>query len=244
MMNTINTTQLFSESTVHNKSSHCVSSHLENLTPKDSFSGKGLFITFEGIEGSGKTTQIIMLVEVLKAKGIPYVTTREPGGTKISEAIRDLLLNPKFMEMKPETELLLYCASRAQHTAELILPALEEGKIVISDRYFDSTYAYQGAARELDEEVINVLTRFSTYGRNPDLTFLLDLPVEVGLARIKNRNLDRLEQETLSFHEKVRRQFLSIANKYPSRYIVLDGESQPEIIHRQILSTLQPFIGE
>ncbi|OQC69770.1 MAG: Thymidylate kinase [Candidatus Cloacimonetes bacterium ADurb.Bin003] len=185
-----------------------------------------------------------MLVEVLKAKGIPYVTTREPGGTKISEAIRDLLLNPEFMEMKPETELLLYCASRAQHTAELILPALEEGKIVISDRYFDSTYAYQGAARELDEEVINVLTRFSTYGRNPDLTFLLDLPVEVGLARIKNRNLDRLEQETLSFHEKVRRQFLSIANKYPSRYIVLNGESQPEIIHRQILSTLQPFIGE
>ena len=244
MMNTINTTQLFSESTVHNKSSHCVSSHLENLTPKDSFSGKGLFITFEGIEGSGKTTQIIMLVEVLKAKGIPYVTTREPGGTKISEAIRDLLLNPEFMEMKPETELQLYCASRAQHTAELILPALEEGKIVISDRYFDSTYAYQGAARELDEEVINVLTRFSTYGRNPDLTFLLDLPVEVGLARIKNRNLDRLEQETLSFHEKVRRQFLSIANKYPSRYIVLNGESQPEIIHRQIISTLQPFIGE
>ncbi len=239
MMNTINTTQLFSENTVHSESSH-----LENLTPKDSLSSKGLFITFEGIEGSGKTTQIIMLVEVLKAKGIPYVTTREPGGTKISEAIRDLLLNPEFMEMKPETELLLYCASRAQHTAELILPALEEGKIVISDRYFDSTYAYQGAARELDEEVINVLTRFSTYGRNPDLTFLLDLPVEVGLARIKNRNLDRLEQETLSFHEKVRRQFLSIANKYPSRYIVLDGESQPEIIHRQIISTLQPFIGE
>ncbi len=239
MMNTINTTQLFSENTVHSESSH-----LENLTPQDSLSSKGLFITFEGIEGSGKTTQIIMLVEVLKAKGIPYVTTREPGGTKISEAIRDLLLNPEFMEMKPETELLLYCASRAQHTAELILPALEEGKIVISDRYFDSTYAYQGAARELDEEVINVLTRFSTYGRNPDLTFLLDLPVEVGLARIKNRNLDRLEQETLSFHEKVRRQFLSIANKYPSRYIVLNGESQPEIIHRQILSTLQPFIGE
>ena len=161
MMNTINTTQLFSESTVHTKSSHCVSSHLENLTPNDSLSSKGLFITFEGIEGSGKTTQIIMLVEVLKAKGIPYVTTREPGGTKISEAIRDLLLNPEFMEMKPETELLLYCASRAQHTAELILPALEEGKIVISDRYFDSTYAYQGAARELDEEVINVLTRLS-----------------------------------------------------------------------------------
>ena len=226
-------TQSFSENASPRENCHNVSSHLP-----------GLFITFEGIEGSGKTTQIQMLEVVLKERGIAYITTREPGGTKIAEAIRSILLNPAFKEMKPETELLLYCASRAQHTAELILPALAEGKIVLCDRYFDSTYAYQGAARELDEELINVLTKFSTYGRNPDLTFLIDLPVEIGLTRIKNRSLDRLEQETISFHAKVREQYLSIARKYPSRYIVLNGESQPEKIHHQILSALHTYIGE
>ena len=233
MMNTINMTQSFKKGASHGESYH-----------RESSLPHGLFITFEGIEGSGKTTQIQMLEEVLKKKGIPYITTREPGGTKIAEAIRHILLNPDLKEMRPETELLLYCASRAQHTAELILPALAEGKIVLCDRYFDSTYAYQGAARDLDEELINVLTKFSTYGRNPDLTFLLDLPVEIGLARIKNRNLDRLEQETISFHEKVREQYLSIARKYHSRYIVLKGESQPEEIHRQILASLHTYIGE
>lgn len=233
MMSTTNTTPLFNKSAMPRKNSHCVNSRPE-----------GLFITFEGIEGSGKTTQIQLLAKNFELKGIPFITTREPGGTKISEAIRTLLLNPKFSEMQPETELLLYCASRAQHTAELILPSLAEGKIVICDRYFDSTYAYQGAARELNEEVIDILTQFSTYGRNPDLTFLLDLPAEVGLSRINNRNLDRLEQETLSFHQKVRQQYLAIASKYSFRYIVINGEKQAEEIHRQILSTLQTYIGE
>lgn len=203
-----------------------------------------IFITFEGIEGSGKSTQVRMLVAALQKLNLPYLTTREPGGTVISEAIRTILLNPDFTEMKPETELLLYCASRAQHTGELILPALEAGKIVICDRYFDSTYAYQGAARDLDENLIDTLTLFSTYGRIPDITFLIDLPVEVGLARIKERQLDRLEQENTAFHEKVRQQFLSIANKCPLRYFVLNGSDDPELIHQKIVSALQPLIGE
>jgi len=205
---------------------------------------KGLFITFEGIEGSGKSTQVKMLVEALQARAIPYVTTREPGGTAISEAIRSVLLNPDFSMMTPETELLLYCASRAQHTAELILPALNQGKVVICDRYYDSTYAYQGAARELNETLIDYLTQFATYGRIPDLTFLLDVPVQTGLSRIKSRELDRLEKENSAFHQRVREQFLFIANKCRSRYVVLNGEKKPEEIHRQIINALQPFIGE
>ncbi len=207
-------------------------------------SNKGLFITFEGIEGSGKSTQVRLLVDYLQQRGLPYLTTREPGGTKISEAIRTILLNPDFAEMTPETELLLYNASRAQHTAELILPALQKGSIVICDRYYDSTYAYQGAARELDENLIDTLTAFATYGRIPDRTFLIDLPVEIGLSRITNRQLDRLEKENIAFHQRVREQFLFIANKCTSRYMVLDGQNLPEVIHRQIVTALQPFIGE
>ncbi len=207
-------------------------------------SSKGLFITFEGIEGSGKSTQVKLLVKALQKRNLPYLTTREPGGTEIAEAIRSILLNPLYANMTPETELLLYCASRAQHTAELIIPALENGSIVICDRYFDSTYAYQGAARELDENLIDTLTRFATYGRIPDLTFLIDLPVQVGLSRIQSRQLDRLEKEKTAFHERVREQFLFIANKCPSRYVVLNGEQTPEEIHRQLLASLQPFLGE
>lgn len=205
---------------------------------------KGLFITFEGIEGSGKSTQANLLVAYLKSRNLPYILTREPGGTPISEAIRSILLDPHYREMKPETELLLYSASRAQHTGELILPALQAGKIVICDRYYDSTYAYQGAARELDFALIDTITRFATYGRSPDKTFLLDLPVDSGLGRITSRQLDRLELEKAEFHHKVREQFLLIANKYPSRYIVLDALESRETIHQKIVSILLPYIGE
>jgi len=205
---------------------------------------KGIFITFEGIEGSGKSTQVRMLVDAFEKHGIAYLCTREPGGTEISEAIRSILLNPQFESMKPETELLLYCASRAQHTGELILPALADGKVVVCDRYYDSTYAYQGAARELDEELIDTLTKFVTYGRVPDITFLIDLPVEIGLARIQSRNLDRLEKETTEFHQRVRQQFLSIANKCPSRYFVLNGSEDAVSIHQQIFTMVQSLLGE
>ena len=234
---------LYSESTsCCERTASCESaSHCESTSCCEG--GRGLFITFEGIEGSGKSTQVKLLVDYLTKHQLPYLTTREPGGTVISEAIRSILLNPEYAEMKPETELLLYCASRAQHTGELILPALAEGKIVICDRYYDSTYAYQGAARELDEQLIDTLTRFATYGRIPDITFLLDLPVEIGLTRIKQRQLDRLELETADFHRKVRQQFLHIANKCSDRYIVLDALEEPETIHGKIVSLLKPMIG-
>lgn len=196
---------------------------------------KAKFITFEGIEGSGKSTQVELLTQYLDQRSLPYLTTREPGGTPIAEAIRKILLDPACAEMLPETELLLYNASRAQHTGELILPALREGKIVISDRYFDSTYAYQGAARKLDYTVIDHLTAFATFNTTPDLTILLDLPAEAGLSRIGNRALDRLEQENLEFHQKVREQFLFIAKKCASRYLVIDAQKASDEIHQEII---------
>lgn len=199
---------------------------------------RGKFITFEGIEGCGKSTQVRLLTQHLADIGVPYLNTREPGGTPIAEAIRKILLDPACSEMLPETELLLYNASRAQHTGELILPALAAGKMVICDRYYDSTYAYQGAARDLNFGVIDTLTAFATFDTVPDLSILLDLPVEIGLARITSRNLDRLEQEAVSFHEKVREQFLFIAKKHASRYLVLNGSEAPDTIHEKILRAL------
>lgn len=200
---------------------------------------QGKFITFEGIEGCGKSTQVRLLCEYLDRRQIPYLNTREPGGTPIAEAIRRVILDPATPEMLPETELLLYSASRAQHTGELILPALAAGKLVISDRYYDSTYAYQGAARALNTDFIDVLTRFATFGLQPHLTILLDLPAEEGLARIRQRSLDRLEQEALSFHQKVREQFLFIAKKHEYRYLVLNASEPPEELHLAILKALK-----
>lgn len=204
----------------------------------------GKFITLEGIEGSGKSTQIKLLSRYLSERNIAHLCTREPGGTPIAEAIRALLLDIKNQEMLPETELLLYSAARAQHSGELIIPALNEGKIVISDRYYDSTYAYQGAARELDFGVIDTLTEFVCYGKRPDLTILLDLPAEIGLGRISSREQDRLEQEALSFHQKVREQFLIIAKKQQSRYLVIDAQKSEETIHFEIIKALKALLGE
>ncbi|HPS38196.1 MAG TPA: dTMP kinase [Candidatus Cloacimonadota bacterium] len=205
---------------------------------------KGKFITFEGIEGSGKSTQVKLLTLALEERGIPFLLTREPGGPPISEEIRHILLNSANHAMLPETELLLYCASRAQHTGETILPALENGNLVICDRYFDSTIAYQGAARELDMDFITELTRFATYDTTPDRTFLIDLPVSAGFARIKERNLDRLELESRDFHEKVRLQYLSIANNSRLRYVVLNGLDLPQKIHARILASVLDLLGE
>lgn len=204
----------------------------------------GKFITFEGVEGSGKSTQLHMLIEALHERGIPFLHTREPGGSPISEKIRSLLLNAEHLEMRPETELLLYSASRSQHTFQTIIPALEAGKLVLCDRYYDSTFAYQGAARNLDLDFITELTRFATFGTVPDLTFLLDLPVSAGFKRITDRKLDRLERESSDFHEKVRIQYLSIANNNPLRYVVLNGLDQPQKIHAKILSSVFDLIGE
>ncbi len=204
---------------------------------------RNLFITFEGIEGSGKSTQVKLLDHSLQTHGFETLVTREPGGPPISEAIRSILLNHEFHAMKPETELLLYMASRSQHTGQWIIPALNEGKVVLCDRYNDSTIAYQGAARALDQDFISHLANFATYGHTPDITILIDLPVEIGLSRISERTLDRLEREAISFHQKVRDQYLIIAKNEPHRYIVMDGTLPPDEIHRQILASVYSLLG-
>lgn len=194
---------------------------------------KGIFITFEGIEGSGKSTQINLLKLFLMDK-YDCLITREPGGPPISEAIRELLLDTNNSQMVPQTELLLYLASRAQHTAQWILPALKQGKIVVCDRYTDSTLAYQGAARELPSHIISLISSFATQELKPDLTFLLDLDVKEGQNRIQNRKLDRLEAENPKFHQKVRQEYLRLAKLDPKRYIVIDGSLEIKHIHELI----------
>ncbi len=204
----------------------------------------GLFITFEGIEGSGKSTQMVLLGQKLSNRGLPVLLSREPGGPPIAEAIRALLLDPRRSEMLPRTELLLYSASRAQHTGEWILPALKEGKTVLCDRYYDSTFAYQGAARDQDMDFIHLLTAFATFNTVPDITFLIDLPVAAGLARISDRQLDRLEQEDTAFHERVRNQYLDLAKTHSERFVVLDGSLSREDIHARVIKTVLSKLGE
>ena len=200
---------------------------------------KGLFITFEGIEGCGKSTQAKLLRGYLEKKGYSVFLTREPGGPKISEAIRGLLLSTDNKEMLPETEVLLYMASRSQHTGEWIIPALEKGKMVISDRYYDSTLAYQGAARRIDIKLIDTITKFATFGLKPDITFLVDLPAEIGLSRISKQDADRLEMESIAFHKRVRVGFIEIAKREKMRYIVVDGTKSVEEIHNEIIDIME-----
>ncbi|MDO9578052.1 MAG: dTMP kinase [Candidatus Cloacimonadales bacterium] len=203
---------------------------------------KGIFITFEGIEGCGKSTQAKLLADYLQKTGKEVLFTREPGGPKISEEIREILLNNANAEMIPRTEVLLYMASRSQHTSEWIIPALKNGKIVISDRYYDSTIAYQGAARKIERNIIDMLTTFATFGLKPDITFLVDLPAEIGLARIEQKDADRLERESLDFHKKVRAGFLKIAEQEKDRYIVLNGAKTVNEIHREIIKKIDEKI--
>ncbi len=202
-----------------------------------------MFITFEGIEGCGKSTQAKMLAEYLKNKGFEVLLTREPGGPKISEKIRAILLDTDNKEMLPETELLLYMASRSQHTGEWIIPALKQNKIVISDRYYDSTIAYQGAARNIDLNIIKTITKYATYGLTPDITFLIDTPAEIGLSRIAKDVADRLEQESLEFHKKVRNGFLELAKKENERFLVLDGTKTISEINRLIIKKIDKILG-
>ena len=203
---------------------------------------KGLFITFEGIEGCGKTTQAELLADYFRQQGREVLLTREPGGPKISESIRKILLSKDNYEMLPETEMLLYMASRSQHTGEWIIPAIESGKDVISDRYYDSSIAYQGAARKIERNIIDIIIKYATFGLRPDLTFLIDLPVEKGLSRLKIGHIDRLEQESLEFHNKVREGFLKIAESEKKRYIVIDGNKTVEGIHKIIIKKVKEYI--
>jgi dTMP kinase len=199
----------------------------------------GLFITFEGVEGAGKTTQIELLRAALEDLGYSAYVTREPGGEPAAESIRRLLLNSE-LDITSTAELLLFLAARAQLTANVIVPRLAAGDIVICDRYVDSTTAYQGHARGHDIDVVGRLNRLATGGLMPDITILLDLDPAVGLARQTDRN--RMEAEPVDFHRRVRQGFLEEARKDSRRFRVIDTAQTPQAVHEQILAAVKPLL--
>lgn len=200
-----------------------------------------LFITFEGGEGSGKSSALKLIDERLRAEGYETVLTREPGGTPIAEQIRNVILDKGNTKMDPRTEALLYAASRRQHLVEKVWPAIKEGKIVLCDRYLDSSLAYQGGARGLGiDNVLNV-NLFATEGTFPDLTLLFDIEPELGLDRIaKNasREVNRLDLEKIEFHRGVRKTFLSLAERYPERFVVIDASQSLEKVVEDAYATI------
>lgn len=203
---------------------------------------RGVLIVFEGIEGSGKTTQAQALYNFLKAKQIPCLFSREPGGTEIGERLRDILLNPKNKKMHAKTELLLYLANRCQHTYEKIMPEIQKGTVIIIDRYSLSSLAYQGKGRDLSFKVVSRLNKFATFGIKPDLVILLDVPVEIGLTRTQNKTLDRLEQEEVEFFEKVREGYLQLAKRAPKRIKIFDGTKPIEQLQTEINKLALDFL--
>lgn len=214
------------------------------------FRERKLFITFEGIEGCGKTTQIKRLSNRLKNLGISLVTTLEPGGTRIGKNIRQILLDPRNRDLSSFAELALYAADRAQHVQQVIKPALDQGKWVLCDRYFDATTAYQGNARGMDKKLIKVLNEKATQGIRPDITFLLDCPVEVGLDRAIRRNKelpeegqDRFEKEKLDFHELVRTGYLELADQDQTRFAVIDATFSQGEVEERIFERLAPIFA-
>lgn len=215
--------------------------------------GRGLFISFEGPDGSGKTTQARLLAEQLTDIGLKVVLTREPGGTPVGEEIRKLLLNPDFAEMTVACEALLYGAARAQLISSIIEPALERGEIVISDRYLDSGLVYQGLAGGEDPAKIIGINFWATGKLLPEITFLLDLEAEQGLERIRQeapasalgyRPGDRIERKGLDFHRRVREGFLQLAARDKQRFFVVPAEDKPEIIRAQIWDKMQKLLEQ
>ncbi len=200
----------------------------------------GKFITVEGIEGVGKSTNITYVQQLLEANGIDVVLTREPGGTPLGEAIRALLLDSQYTGMDPACELQLMFAARAEHLAKVIRPALEQGRWVLCDRFTDATYAYQGGGRGIDTGIISRLEQLVQGDFRPDLTLLLDVPVEVGLARANSRSApDRFEQEKVDFFERVRQAYLDMARQHVSRYRVIDASQPLAGVQQQLDTVLQ-----
>ena len=203
------------------------------------------FITFEGPEGAGKSTQIALLADYLRRQGYTVHCTREPGGTPIGDQIRRVLHDVANTQMTPVAEILLYSASRAQLTAQVIKPLLAEGTIVLCDRYADSTFAYQGYGRGLDMATLQTITRFATGGLKPDLTIFLDLPVEVGLSRKKQASeagegeFNRMDRLTVAFHRRVREGYLAMSRAEPQRWVVLDARQPVDALQSDVRRALQ-----
>ena len=218
-----------------------ISDHVKTMT--------GYFITFEGIEGCGKSTQCQAVAAALRRAGISITVSREPGGTHIGERIRALLLDVNSRQLYAETELLLYAADRAQHVRQVLRPALEAGSVVLCDRFADSTFAYQGYGRGLDMELIRRLNTEASGALTPNLTILLDVPVEIGLGRITERGRqpgggrDRLEQEHHAFHERVRQGYLALASAEPDRMVVIDASDGIDALSARVLRTVNELLA-
>ena len=205
-------------------------------------SGRGLFVAFEGGDGAGKSTQSRLLGEWLEQQGYAVRHTREPGGTALGQAIRDLLLHGDDGSVSPRAEALLFAADRAHHVATLVRPALERGEIVLTDRYLDSSVAYQGAARQLGHDEVRELSLWAVEGLVPDLTVLLDVPADVGRDR-RGEVHDRLEREADAFHDRVRQGFLGLAARDPQRYAVLDATAPAEELAAAVRHRVTALLG-
>jgi dTMP kinase len=208
------------------------------------------FITFEGVEGSGKSTQVKLLGEYLTGKNVPVLLTQEPSGTPIGRKIGEILFNRGHQAMCPETELFLFCAARAQHVREVVWPALKDGKYVLCDRFSDATFAYQAAGRGLDPDFIQTINDYCSQQLKPDLTLLFDLPVETGLQRAGRRDdllkdpssADRFEKEKLDFHNRVRQGYQSLCSADPGRFRVIDASRTVDIIAQDVRRHVMAFI--
>ena len=210
----------------------------------DSGSFRGFFVTLEGIEGSGKSTHARLLETVLGERGYPVVPTREPGGTSIGEAIRDVLMTQSEPPPTPETELFLMLAARAQHVTQVILPQLNRGRVVLSDRYADASLAYQGGGRELGVGVVAGANELATGSLVPDLTLLFDIPVDEAIARVTRRGdeggeYNRFDREKVQFFEAVRATYLDLAHRNPERFVVLDSRRDREVVAGETVEAVE-----
>src|SRR6266849_4082576 len=209
---------------------------------------RGRFITFEGIDGTGKTTQIHILAERLRQQGREVLETVEPGGTALGNQIRRILLDSAHQDPRPIAEMLLFFASRAQNVEQCILPALSTGKIVLCHRFTDSTLAYQGDARGLGEDTVLTLDRIACHGLTPDLTLLIDLDLDTGLARMHKRNSDaagtetRMDDQSFEFHRKVREAYLRLAKQYAGRFRIIDGRGAPDHVAAKVWESVAAYV--
>ena len=207
----------------------------------------GAFITFEGIDGCGKSTQLRLLASELRVRGLPVIATREPGGTPLGQKLRAALLDVQE-EVDPLTELLVFAADRAQHVRKHLLPALEQNQVVLSDRYADATVAYQGAGRGFDSELIQEIVQLATGGLTPDLTLLFDLSVADAAVRtrkrVKNKRTDRLDVEDVEFHTRVRNAYVEMAKAQPERFRIIDARGSVNETHVMVMDIVMPFLAE